>query len=215
MADPFATLSYITKSFIVGFKLREQIDVVHAHIADYPMVAAFLFSLFSRKSYLVTCQGSRIRISGRKFLYRMLQLPFIYNAKGIFTVSDEMAALLIQKYGIPKRKIFVVGNGYDERIIQELAKPQLNVEIRRLKRIICVANMRSEKDHITLLEGFARIIKSMDNIQLLLVGAGPLREKLEDFCAQHGLHSVRFLGRLCHDEVLENIEVGHPYLNLR
>lgn len=219
---PFATLSYLIKSFIVGFKLRKQIDIVHAHIADYPTVAAILFSLFSRKPCLVTCHGIRTRISGRKFLHRIFQLPFLYNVKGIFTVSGEIATLLIRKYGIPKRKIFVVGNGYDGGIIQELAKPQLKAEIKRLKRIICVANMRPEKDHVTLLKGFREIAAKYPDIELHIIGDGPLRSQLELFCSENNLSSkVIFEGVKSHEEavraiaestifVLTSVEEGLP-----
>ena len=207
---PFATLSYIVKSLIVSFNLRKQIDIVHAHIADFPMVVAFLFSLFSHKPYIVTCQGSDIRISSRKFLHRIFQASILRSADGIAAVSNEIAELLTRKYSIPRRKIVIVGNAYDDRITQELANIRLCTKAERSKRIICVANMRLEKDHMTLIKGFARLVtsmenKSIDNIQLLLVGDGPLRGRLEEFCAQRGLHNVKFLGMLPHRVVLENV----------
>jgi len=65
--------------------------------------------------------------------------------------------------------------------------------------------MRPEKDHITLLEGFAMLTKRANAVQLLLIGDGPLRGKLEEFCAQHNLYSVKFLGRLPYKDVLEHV----------
>jgi glycosyltransferase involved in cell wall biosynthesis len=46
-------------------------------------------------------------------------------------------------------------------------------------RIVCVANLRPEKDHLTLLGAMAQVIREMPTAQLLLVGAGtPDRRQL-------------------------------------
>lgn len=204
--SPFLTLSYIIKSLILSFKLKKQTEIVHSHTAGYPaIITAFLFSLFYHKPYIVACRGSDIRISSRKFLRRALQLPFLRNAKSVVVVSNEIAEILTEKYGISRHKILVVGNAYDERITQEIANIRLYAETKRSKRIICVASMRPEKDHMTLLKGFAILIKSMDEVKLLLIGDGPLRGQLEKFCAKHRLRGVRFLGRLPYNNVLENV----------
>jgi glycosyltransferase involved in cell wall biosynthesis len=205
-SSPFITLSYLVKGLILSFKLRKQIEIVHSHTADYStMITAFLFSLFSRKPYVVACMGSDIRITSRKFLHRALQLPFLRSAKSVVVVSNEIAELLKQKYGIPKCKIMVVGSAYDDRIIQELANFRPYAKAERSKCIISVANMRPEKDHMTLLKAFARLIKNMNNVQLYLVGDGLLKDQLEEFCIHHNLHSVTFLGRLPHEGALEHI----------
>jgi glycosyltransferase involved in cell wall biosynthesis len=203
---PFAILSYVVKSIVPSFKLKKQTEIVHAHTADYPtMITAFLFSLFNHKPYIVACRGSDIRMSSRKSLRRALQLPLLRNAKRVAVVSNEIAEILTQKYGMPRHKILVVGNAYDERITQKIANIRLYAETKRSKRIICVANMRPEKDHMTLLKGFAMLVKDMDEVKLLLLGDGPLRGQLEEFCAKHRLRGVRFLGRLPYNDVLENV----------
>lgn len=203
---PFATLSYIVKSFVESFKLKQQIEIVHAHTANHQVIAvALLFSLITHKPYIISCQGSDIRISSRKFLPRIFQIPFLYNAKKIVVVSNEISEILRRKYNIAKRQILVVGTGYDDRITQELGNIRLRAETDRSMRVINVANMRPVKDHITLLESFARLTKSMKGVRLSLVGDGPLRGQLEEFCAQQSIHDVEFLGKLPHRDVLEHI----------
>jgi glycosyltransferase involved in cell wall biosynthesis len=203
---PLGILSYTLKSLILSRKLRKQIDIVHVHTAGYPMmIAGFLFSLFNHKPYIVACRGSDIRISSRKFLYRAFQLPFLRNAKTLVAVSNEIAELLTNKYGISQPKILVIRNAYNDRVIQEIADIKVQDENLRSKRIVCVASMRPEKDHITLLKGFKAITKSIDGAQLLLIGDGPLRKQLEEFCAKQRLRNVRFLGKVPFNEVLENV----------
>jgi len=203
---PFSILSYTLKSLILSRKLRKQIDIIHVHSASYHvMIAGFLFSLFNHKPYIVACRGSDIRISSRKFLHRVFQLPFLRNAKTLVTVSNEIAELLTNKYGICGHRILVIENAYDDRVMQEITNIKVKTENLRSKRIICVANMRPEKDHMTLLKGFKEVVKSIDDAQLLLVGDGPLRKQLEEFRAKHNLRNVRFLGRVPFNEVLENV----------
>jgi len=129
----------------------------------------------------------------------------LYNAKKIIVVSNEMSEILRRKYGIPKQRIVVVGTAYDDRITQELTNIKLQAKAVRSTRIINVANMHPKKDHTTLLEGFARLTKSVKGVRLSLVGDGPLRRQLEEFCTQRGIHDVKFWGTLPHGEVLKHI----------
>lgn len=205
-SKPFTILSYTVKSLIESFRFRHHVEIVHAHTAHpIPMVAAFLSSLITRRPYIISCRGSDIRISSRKFLHRMFQIPFLHEAKKILVVSHELSEILRQRYGIPKHQILVVENAYDDRIIHQLANIQLGTKAERGKRIINVANMRPEKDHITLLKGFKRLARSMKGVHLSLVGDGPLRGELEEFCIQQGIHNVKFLGTLPHTDVLKHI----------
>lgn len=202
---PFATLSYIVKSFVESYRLKQQIEIVHAHMAAYPMVAAFMSSLITHKPYIVSCQGSDVRISSRKFLHRIFRIPFLHHARKIATVSNEMAEILKQKFGIPECHIVVVGTGYDEEIVAELKNANSHAEIRRGMHIINVAYMRPEKNHRILLESFATLTGSIKGVRLSLVGDGPLREELEKFCKQQGIHDVEFLGELPYREVLKQV----------
>jgi glycosyltransferase involved in cell wall biosynthesis len=169
------------------------------------MAAAFLFSFISHKPYIVSCQGSDIRIASRNLLRRIFQIPFLYNAEKIVAVSNEISEILKRKYGIPKSRTLVVGTGYDDRIRQELGEIKLRAETQRSMRIINVANMRAVKDHRTLLEGFKKLTERMNGVRLSLVGDGPLRRQLEEFCTQQSIHGVEFLGQLPHRDALKHI----------
>jgi glycosyltransferase involved in cell wall biosynthesis len=125
------------------------------------------------------------------------------KAKSIFAVSNEIATILTEKYGVHRDKIHIVKNGYDERTTKKLVSIQPYGSMKDSKVVVCVASMRAEKDHMTLLKGFAKLIKKVSGAQLLLVGDGPLRPQLEEFCAQQGLRSVKFLGNLRHRNLLE------------
>jgi glycosyltransferase involved in cell wall biosynthesis len=129
----------------------------------------------------------------------------LHNAEKIVAVSNEISEILKRKYGIPKCRMLVVGTGYDDRIRQELGDIKLRAETERSMRIINVANMRPVKDHKTLLESFKKLTERMKGVRLSLVGDGPLRRQMEEFCTQQSIHDVEFLGKLPHRDALKHI----------
>lgn len=210
---PFATLSYMVKSFVESFKLKQHIKIVHAHTASYPVIAtAFLFSLLTHRPYIVTCLGSDIRIASRRFLQKTSQMLFLHKAKKILVVSNEISEILGLQYGLPKRQIITVGTGYDDRVLQELRDTKVPIEAKKSFHIINVANLRAEKDQLTLLQSFASLRKNIKEVRLSLVGDGPLRRQLERFVAQHGMHDVEFLGKLSHEEALKHIATADAFI---
>src|SRR6202011_1420599 len=52
------------------------------------------------------------------------------------------------------------------------------------KRIVCVANLRPQKDHVTLLRAMAIVAKSVPRAHLLLVGASGSGEYLRQVLLQ-------------------------------
>jgi glycosyltransferase involved in cell wall biosynthesis len=58
-----------------------------------------------------------------------------------------------------------------------------------------VARFHPVKDHPTLLHGFARVARALPDVDLLLVGDGPLRQELEAMARSLAIeHRVRFMG---------------------
>jgi len=71
-------------------------------------------------------------------------------------------------------------------------------------RVICVGRLAPEKGHIGLLQAFAKA--RVTNTELVLVGDGPDRARVERTIAELGLqNSVRLLGRLPESETLREI----------
>ena len=61
--------------------------------------------------------------------------------------------------------------------------------------ILTVARLDKQKDHFTLLKAFELLVKEIKNVQLLLVGDGPLKKELQDIVKELNIESnVEFLG---------------------
>ena len=60
---------------------------------------------------------------------------------------------------------------------------------------MCVGRLCPEKGHLILLEAVRRLVEQGDDIELTIIGDGPLRTHLEEFSARAKLESrVRFMG---------------------
>lgn len=109
-------------------------------------------------------------------------------AHGIVANSVAVAARL-EKEGIGARRITVIPNGIDVDVYPPHRTTQ------QLRRIVTVANLRSEKGHDVLIDAFASLSNTHPDLELLLVGAGRREGNLRTHAAQRGVASrVRFLG---------------------
>jgi len=98
--------------------------------------------------------------------------------------------------GVPRDSVEVVYNGIQHREIVS-CQPRLKFSIptRFTYLIGVVAMLLGFKGHDFLLEAFRRVLEARDDVALLVVGDGPLRQRLEAQVAEAGIaESVWFLG---------------------
>jgi glycosyltransferase involved in cell wall biosynthesis len=75
-----------------------------------------------------------------------------------------------------------------------------------LVRLICVGRLAAEKGQVGLLQAFAKASADIQNVELILVGDGPERARVEAAIAELGLRDrVQLRGRLPEFETLEEI----------
>jgi len=127
------------------------------------------------------------------------------RADHVVTVSRRNVEILVNRLGVDPGKISVIYNGYDEKkfkpIPQSTARRALQLPAD--KRIVLnVANLVPVKGHIYLIQAFKKVVETVGNALLVIVGGGPLRSKLEKYAKKLGLsNSVVFAGSRPHDEI--------------
>ena len=91
----------------------------------------------------------------------------------------------------------------------DLAK-ELGVENKEL--VLCVGRLVHRKGQDRLIEAMPRVLKSIPNAALLIVGEGPRRDVLEKLVEKHNLEgTVRIVGRLSYDKLPEVIRLGDVF----
>jgi len=192
----------------------ENIDVMHAHQYT-PFFYAALARIVCNANYrlILTEHGRHYpdHVSGlRRSVNHLLLSRY---ADSINACCQFSADALANNDGFQCKAIDVIENGIDFQRYQKLmAKKTLrqNLGFSPDKRYIaCIARFHPIKDHVTLINAFAQLVKEFPDVDLLLVGDGPERSALSRLCTDLNLGDrVQFLGiRADVAEILQAVNV--------
>jgi L-malate glycosyltransferase len=175
-------------------------EVVHAHQYTPFFYAALAKPLARHGFHLMFTEHGRhypdIVSSKRHWLNRII---FSRLADEVNAVCEFSAASLGKIEGFRRRPIEIIPNGieparYHQPGSRADRKSALGLNP-ALKHIACIARFHPVKDHATLLRAFSETLLLREDIELLLVGGGPLRDSLEQQAISLGIaQRVRFLG---------------------
>lgn len=80
--------------------------------------------------------------------------------------------------------------------------------------LVMVTRLSKEKNVIEILEYMPPLIKAVPDVQLLIVGDGPDRKRLEKFVLENGIKEhVHFEGRIDPDEVYKYYNLGNVFVS--
>jgi len=150
--------------------------------------------LTSSAAIIGTCRGGGSPRRQHEWLLWPLADHIICNTRKI---KDALA----NGRGVPTRKISVIPNGINpdffeprEHVTQATQATQATQKTQK-RAIICVARLVPDKDHETLISAFALIAPDYPDVELRLVGDGPLTGPLRKFAFRAGCSDrVKFLG---------------------
>ncbi|WP_091832741.1 glycosyltransferase family 4 protein [Marininema halotolerans] len=187
-------------------ELRRQFsfDLIHCHtIFPDGYAGTKLKDAFSTP-VVSTIHGSDIRLYPQqsKGVYRRTEEALRRN-NHVITVSEELkrdAQKLIA--GVEASTVY---NGFDPHrfspTCQKEARDQLGVP-QDIKSILYVGNLYKVKGLHVLIDAFARLAATDDQVALYLVGGGPLEGELQRQAKQAGVRErIHFIGRRPHEEI--------------
>lgn len=177
-----------------------QIEILHAH-----QYTPFFYSAIAR-----LLGGWRARLifteHGRHFPDHVSPLRRFANRHVFSRFPDRINAVcrfsadaVRDVDGFRRQPIQVIYNGVDPTEFRPATdRPALLRELGLLpdrKYVVTVARFHPIKDHSTLLTAFARVARQLPDVDLLLVGDGPLRPELEAQATELGIvDRVQFWG---------------------
>jgi glycosyltransferase involved in cell wall biosynthesis len=199
---PFPITSmYGASAWREGRRLRSYlrgVDVVHSH----DMYSNVFATLWARAA------GTPVVISSRRwevFPRRSYALAnnLAYRASDCVLANSPWVAGLVRGERVPAERVTVVPNFVDDKLFQILSDDERSAGRARLgiaaNDIVftCVARLRAEKDHETLIRAFGDLVRTVSNARLLLVGDGPEEHRLRQLVANLTLErSVIFAGHV-------------------
>lgn len=179
---------------------RRGIEVLHAHQYTPFFYAALAKILSGGLPRLILTEHGRHypdTVSWRRRLANRLVLDRLADA--VNGVSAFSVASLARTDGFSPGRMEIIENGvdvarYGQAMNRARARTRLGLDPFR-RCIVHIARLHPVKDQSTLLKAFAQVAAARDDVDLVLVGEGALREKLEELARTLGVERrVRFLG---------------------
>jgi glycosyltransferase involved in cell wall biosynthesis len=174
---------------------RRGIEVLHAHQYS-PFFYAALAKLLARQSArLIFTEHGRHFPDYVSFLRRSVNRLLLDRlADAVNAVSSFSADSLADQDGFSRDRIEVIENGIDVDRFGSNSEPPSDLDPTR-RYIVNVARFHPVKDHVTLIKAFQPVARAFADVDLLLVGDGPLRGETEQLVwTLHLEDRVRFPG---------------------
>lgn len=186
--------SCIAKLIDEGFDF----DLIDAHYFYPDGVAANKLGRYFNKPVVISARGSDISLLPRYKVPRQKILSAAKDSHGLITVCDALKEALI-RLGADAEKITTLRNGVDLQMFHptDRENTRKNLQLDGFT-LLTVGHLVPVKGHELILHA----IKFLPGSNLLIIGEGPLRNRLEQLAQQLGVeHQVRFLGAMPQHEL--------------
>lgn len=170
-------------------------DVIH--VQDLIMAApALLIKRIYKIPYAVWGQGNDVYQPD--WFSKLTRNIMMQHANAVLALTDDMKRIM---QDICMREIYVVPNGIDLKRF----KPSLvRKKERKTKKIIFVGRLHPEKGIKYLIEAMPIVLQEMENTELLIVGDGIERSRLEEIIETQGINDqIMFTGALQQKKIPE------------
>lgn len=133
------------------------------------------------------------------------------NATGLSTISNDMKATIVTRYGIPKDKVQVIYNWGHEEL--KVHSEDENVFLKKYPkkpgefRVVYAGNL-GKMQNVELVLEVAALMKDEPDVSFYIVGSGVNEEQLKAFAKEKNLSNVTFVGMQPSEEVADLYSVA-------
>lgn len=186
---PLANLSRGTLKFILlpfqAYFLNRAIgknkpDIIISFLGRANIVNILSGNFFSTRPTLIS-ERTRTDLLYSHFVPKDIVMKYLI--KWLYPYSDMVLCLSdyvsssIKAYGIPEANVKTIYNPQDLRRIKQLGK-KLSPKITTRPYIVSCGRLVDQKDFATLIKSFKKV-REVCNVDLVILGEGPLRSELE------------------------------------
>lgn len=200
--DSLSKILFMAKAFL--FLARRDYDIIHAH-TFLPGITARFLSVTKGMPSALTIHGTSIGTSFnnifKKWLEKFILCQILYSAQ--ITVSRDF--LKIKNIN---KKIHYIPNGVD---ISQFDK--INVPKTKQPTLIFVGRLHPQKNLPVLLQCINTLKQEFPQIQLLIVGDGKEKAKLEKLIKNLNLHkNVKLTGEAKGTQLIKLYKSSHLFI---
>jgi glycosyltransferase involved in cell wall biosynthesis len=197
---------YLTSKSCVKYvtKNRVHFDLIHAHFVENGFIGANLKRLFDKPLVVTTHGGDTYDLPFRDQWQKTLAKYILNEADRVITVSWFNKEKLLS-LGISDSKLHVIPNGFNEQLFKptptQEARKKLGLPLNK-KVLFSVGNLVDLKGHIYLVDAMNIVLKKRNDVILIIIGSGPLKEPLQKKIVILGLTGkILLLGQKMHNEI--------------
>lgn len=132
---------------------------------------------------------AQVRYSTNSFRDRAMRalVRWLYpKADSIIAISKDIKEGL-KDFGVLPERVTVIYNPQDIEAIKVKSRENGNIQVpANIPTLVAVGRLRDEKDHKTLLDALKKIKETL-NCRLIIMGEGPLEEKLKEYATTLGV----------------------------
>jgi len=206
------TVTPFFMAFSMGLLLRKlkknniSFDIVDGHYFYPDGVAIALVAKWFKYPFTITARGTDLNLIPQYKVPRKLIQWAANKANHCITVCAALKDVLLE-LGISDSKISAMRNGVN---LERFSPSKNRTELRQLLNIkdttlISVGYLIERKGHHLIIEA----LKSLPDVNLVIIGSGPWFEKLSKLAEQHGVaERVKFTGSLPQDKVADYFRAG-------
>jgi len=187
-------------------------DIIHLHNRFFftTFIGIFLRKHFQLPTLVTLHTGPIDYIGGIKgyFIKKLekFMIRLINNNSSLVTAVGKTVKDNAIRLGITSNKCRIISNGVNISHFKVLRSNE-----KKPLKIIFIGRLISNKGPQILVESAKTIIKKFSDIQFLIVGDGPLRRSLEQYCEKNNLSTyIKFLGQK--EDIREILKEGDLYV---
>jgi glycosyltransferase involved in cell wall biosynthesis len=179
-------------------------NLMHAHRLDYGYIGVKLKERYNTP-LVITTHGSDVYDFPWKGNYEYSLARFILrNVDHVIAITRNESELILS-LGYRSNKISVIPNPVDVNVFRPISQLKsrslLNLPFQK-KIILTVGTLTEMKGHIYLIDAMKLISKIRDDVMLVIVGSGPLKNLLLTKVKKLGLNGKVFMvGEKPHNEI--------------
>jgi phosphatidyl-myo-inositol dimannoside synthase len=142
--------------------------------------------------FLVTAHGSEVLLADSS-RWRRLLARLVYGQASRVMADSSYVCELLRRLGVPREHIAIVLLG--TRPVAQRSTPEELLAFKQRRTLtdrlvlLTVARLVRRKGHDTVLRALPQIIESHPNVLYVVVGAGELRDEIEELAARLGIAS--------------------------
>ncbi|MCW8929229.1 MAG: glycosyltransferase family 4 protein [Gammaproteobacteria bacterium] len=176
---------------------KESYSLVHVHWLIPQGLTYALIRFFLPKSppFIITSHGSDINKFNSPGILIKIKKWAINKAFKLITVSQSLKITCQSRYKVSSDHVLHIPTGIDTQIFKDEKKIRNN-------DFLYIGRLIEQKGILVLLQSISLLIKEKPDVQLTIVGEGPLKGEIKNFIHSHNLsNNIHLLGSVKHTEI--------------